>query len=74
MSNEVFIKCEPFKWCAASIRLSRISQPGFEGLATLVFSTGCSTAQTYATREELLALSGALITMADELQQEKVPA
>ena len=68
MSNEVFIKSRPYEWCNATVRVSENTTPGFEGLCTFVFSTGCASAQTYATREELIAMAELFLDMAGKME------
>jgi hypothetical protein len=60
MRKEVTIACKPFPWCRTEIAISDSGEPIMSTYPALPFTlsirTGCSHLQTYATREELLAL------------------
>lgn len=61
----VTIGTKPYSWCKTEIRVSNHDEPDYD--AVVVITTGASSLQTYATREQLISLANMLMNAAQSV-------
>lgn len=61
----VTIGTKPYPWCKTEIRVSNHDEPDYD--AVVVITTGASSLQTYATREQLISIANMLMNAAQSV-------